>query len=495
MKNRGSVSTLRWISIFLLLASVVLLTMQLVRFSRLRARFTPGMVIAGVPVGGLDRAASAQRLLEAYSAPVELHYSNAVIHLAPSVVEFQLDLESVLAAADLARTQQSFWVDFWNYLWGISSSPAEIPLRSTYSEARLRAYLRDEIAARYDTPAIPPLPQPGTVNFAPGVEGAELDMDRSVLLIETALRSTSRRVVDLPLQHTRPPHPSFQNLEILLKQTIDLAGFDGLTGVYLLDLQTARAIHFAYQRQKDLPTQPDVAFTAASIIKIPIMVSVFRHIGENPDAETIKLLEEMIEFSGNDPADWVMERVIDKRTAPLEITQDMKTLGLENTFLAGEFYAGAPLLAAYKTPANQRADLNTDPDIYNQTTPSDMGMLLEDIYQCSQFSGGALPAAFPGEITQSECQTMITYLTHNQIGSLIEAGVPEGTKVAHKHGWVTYFGVMHSLGDAGLVFTPGGDYVLVMFFYHPDQLVWVPISELAASLSAAVYNFYNLPTR
>jgi beta-lactamase class A len=359
----------------------------------------------------------------------------------------------------------------------------------------LRAYLRDEIALRYDTPPTPPLPAVGTVSFSAGLDGTSLAIERAVLLVENALRSTSKRVVDLPLQRTEPPRPSFQNLEILLKQTIDLSGFDGLTGLYLHDLQTSQEIHFAYRQKKTLPVQPDVAFTAASIIKIPIMVSAFRRIGDDPDAETVKLMEEMIEFSGNDPADWLMERVIDKRTAPLEISQDMKTLGLESTFLAGEFYVGAPLLAAFKTPANQRADITTDPDVYNQTTASEIGMLLEDIYQCSYAGGGALRAAFPQEITQAECQMMITYLTKNRLGSLIEAGVPEGTIVAHKHGWVIYFGIMHSLGDAGLVFTPGGDYVLVMFFYHPEQLVWVPINDLSAALSAAVYNFYNLPTR
>jgi len=124
-----------------------------------------------------------------------------------------------------------------------------------------------------------------------------------------------------------------------------------------------------------------------------------------------------------------------------------------------------------------------------------MGMLLEDIYQCSQFGGGALVAAFPGEITKAKCQTMVSYLSKNLLGSLIEAGVPEGTQVAHKHGWVTYFGIMHSLGDAGLVYTPGGNYVLVVFLYQKDQLVWVPASKLVADLSQAVYNFFNIPSQ
>lgn len=496
MRNSRSSSALRWISVFFILSAVIIGTLQLVRFSRLRANLPSGMVIAGVPVGGLNRQQSAQRLLEAYSVPVQLHYNEAIIHLNPAVVGFELDLESMLAAAELARSQQSFWVDFWNYLWGRTSSPAEIPLRSSISEPRLRAYLADEIAARYDKPPTPAQPAVGTVNFQPGIEGSELNIDRSVDLIENALRSTSRREVDLPLKRISPPRPSFQNLEILLKQTIyGVNQFDGLVGLYLLDLQTGQEIQFAYQGGESLSTAPDVAFTGASIIKIPIMVSIFRRVGPDPDSETINLLEEMIEKSGNDPADWLMERVIDPFRGPLEVTADMQTLGLDNTFLAGQFFQGAPLLGTFKTPANQRQDVFTDPDIYNQTTPSDIGALLEDIYQCSQFGGGALMAAFPEEFTQSECQTMITYLTLNRMPSLIEAGVPDGTRVAHKHGWVTLFGIMNTLGDAGIIYTPGGNYVLVVFVYHPDQLIWEPASELVGELSRAVYNYYNLPAQ
>jgi beta-lactamase class A len=355
----------------------------------------------------------------------------------------------------------------------------------------LRAYLADEIAARYDKPPVPALPAVGTVSFQQGQQGTALDIDRSISLIESALQSTNRRIVNLPLTATQPTRPTIQNLEVFLKQTIDLKEFDGLVGLYLLDLQTGEEIHFAYQQGEDFPTNPDVAFTAASMIKIPIMVSVFRRIGDQVDAETTKLLEEMIEKSGNDPADWLMESVVDPLNAPLAVTSDMDALGLDSTFLAGQFYPGAPLLASFQTPANQRTDIFTDPDSYNQTTPAEIGMLLEDIYQCNQSGGGALMAVFPNEFTQSECQTMLNYLTRNRIGVLIEAGLPDGTRVAHKHGWVTYFGVMNTLGDAGIVYTPGGNYVLTIFVYRPGELIWDTASNLVAELSTAVYNYFN----
>lgn len=492
VRSRSPFSTLRFISLGLLLGGLVLAVLQLVTFSRVRSNLPAGLIVAGVPVGGLDRQRAAQRLMETYSFPVELRYKDAVVHLNPSVVDFNLDVESMLALANLERTQKQFWQDFWDYLWGRTTYPSQIPLTVTFSEERLRAFLED-ISARYDQPSEPALPVPGSISFEPGQPGTALDHDQAVILIEAALNSLDNRSVELPLRRIEPSRPVFENLEVLLKQTLQVSGFDGLAGIYLLDLQTARELHFAYENGEDVPVQPDIAFTASSIIKIPIMVSAFRRMGENPDPETLKLLEDMIDKSGNEAADWLMDRVIDFNTGPLFVTQDMKSLGLENTFLAGYFSFGSPLLALIETPANMRTDVFTDPDPYSQTTPSDIGMLLEDIYICAQTGGGSLPAVFPGEITQVECQAMNAYLINNRLPVLLTAGLPEATPIAHKHGWVTVNGIINAIGDAGVVYTPGGNYIMVVFLHHPQQLVWEPASELIAELSRAVYNFYNLP--
>jgi len=178
----------------------------------------------------------------------------------------------------------------------------------------------------------------------------------------------------------------------------------------------------------------------------------------------------------------------------------MEKIGLNNTFIAGFFCSPefpCPLLRKIDTPANQRGDVFTDPDLYNQTTPSDIGMLLADIYQCATSGGGALVAAFPEKINQQVCQQMINFLASDKIGVLIEAGVPEGTQVAHKHGWISdpATGVIKNISDAAIVYTPGGNYVLAIYAYHPVQAVWEPVSALFAQMSQAVYNFYNLPTQ
>lgn len=492
MRRPLFVTALGWLSLSFILSAMLLAALQWRGYRQLQGAFPSGSIIAGVPVGGLRREQAAQRLNQAYNTLVELHYEEAVILADPAEAGFQFDPDSMLAAAE-QNARPPLWAGFLSYLQGGSAPAIQVPLQASFSEARLRDYLNSQIVSRYDRPAAPPMPLPGSVDWKPGAEGVALDVDAAIPLIEKAVLSLDHRMVDLPLRPVPPPPASVQNLEILLKQTIDSHGLDGLAGFYFRDLGSSQNLSFAYQDGQTFSTDPDVAFTAASIMKIPIMISVFRRLDGPPDPETDKLLKDMIEESGNEAADWVMQRVIDPDFAPMEVTEIMRDLGLENTFLAGYFYAGAPLLRVYETPANQRKDAFTDPDIYSQTTPSDMGILLEALYRCSQSGEGLLVDTFPGQITQEECQSMLTYLAGNKTPYLIEAGVPEVLDVIHKHGWVSYQGVINAIGDAALVYTPKGDYVLTIFLHRTAGLLWEPTSRLVSDLSRAVYNFYSLP--
>ena len=496
MRNRNTPLILRGISALFLSAAIILTIFTLVGYSRQRNNYPAGMTIAGVPVGGVDPQTASQRVLQVYSLPVEVQYAGSTILVPPNLVGFQLDIDSMLAAADLTRTGSSFWGGFWDYLWNRPPAAADIPLDADLSEERLRIYLQNEIAARYDTPPLPAQPIPGTVNFIPGTPGQTLDIDRAVTLIEDALRSPSNRTVALTSARTVASRPTIENLEILLKQVIQRSGFDGVTGLYMLDLQTGQEIHFAENNGQPLSVQPDVAFTASSVAKIPIMVSYFSQFGPDAlDQQTIDSMIDMIRRSENPPADKFMS-ALDENRGPLIVTEKMKVLGLENTFMAGYFYQGAPLLQTFKTPANSRTDVITNPDRYNQSTPSDMGMLLEDMYQCAETGGGALAAVFPGKINQQVCQQMIEILVQDKLGALLQAGVPEGTRIAHKHGWITNSatGVIDNVSDAAIVYSPGGNYIIVVFTYHPVQIIWDTMANpLFAQLSQAVYNYFNVP--
>ena len=88
---------------------------------------------------------------------------------------------------------------------------------------------------------------------------------------------------------------------------------------------------------------------------------------------------------------------------------------------------------------------------------------------------------------------MIDLLTQNGLPILIRSGAPEGTRIAQKFGWVAdAVGAITTIGDAAIVNSPSGDYVLVIYFYHPVQLVWDPMSGLIGNLSAAVFNYYTI---
>lgn len=498
MRNRNTSILVRIFSVLFLSATIILVIVSLIGYSRQRNNYPAGMTIGGVPVGGLSPQEASERVLLVYTSPVEARYGDAIIHIDPTSVGFELDTESMLAAADLSRTGGAFWGGFWGYLWNQEPEPIAIPLRATISEESLRNYLQNEVASRYDIPPEPAQPIPGSATFAPGRSGQVLDIDRAVILIEDALRSPSNRSVSLTFQRSAPARPTSQNLEILLQQTINLAGYDGVFGLYMLDLQTGQEIHFAMDQGQTISTEPDVAFTASSTTKIPIMLSYYVKNGPAAlDERTNALILDMIRKSENPPADALMQR-LSAFEGPLIVTEDLQKIGLKNTFIAGFFcdpFNPCPLLQRFSTPANQRVDVFTDPDVYNQTTPSDMGMLLADIYQCATTGGGALVAAFPGQITQEVCQQMINFLAADKIGVLIEAGVPEGTQVAHKHGWISDAGsgIIRNISDSAIVYTPGGNYVLVMFAYHPVQAIWEPVSALFAELSQIVYNYFNLP--
>jgi len=485
----------RVVSILIFLSAIVLLVLQLVQYSLQRTTFPQGLTIGDVPLAATNPQDVQQRLLQVYSLPVEIHYRNAVIDLDPSTIGFQLDFQSMLADANLQRTNVPFWSGFWDYLWDKGSSLQQVPLVATFSEARLVNYLQDEISKRYDTPSIPAQPIAGTPNFSPGTPGQKLNIDQAVPLIESALQSPTQRVVYLTSVTGVPDRPSLDALEVLLKQIIDVNGFDGVTDLFFQDLQTGGKIQFAYQQGEDISINPDISFTASSTIKIPIMVTVFLNSNGKLDDQTAGLMADMIQKSDNTAADSLMMS-LDQIRGPLIVTDTMQKLGLKNTFLAGYFYPGAPVLELFNTPANSRTDISTDPDVYSQTTPSDMGVLLEDIYQCSQNGGGTLVTVFPGQIDQTACQQMIHYLEEDKLGDLIQGGVPDGTLVAHKHGWVSDSnGIIHHVSDVGIIYTPGGNFILNIYTYHPVQVNWDQDAAMFAVLARTAYNYFNIPSK
>lgn len=494
MRNRNTNTILRGVSILFLTVALVLGIISLVGYSRQRNNYSASMTIAGVPVGGTTPAEAAQRLLEVYTSPIEILYNDSAIHIDPAVVGFEPDIETMLAAADLSRTSGSFWGGFWDYLWNRTPPEIEIPLSATISEERLREYLQNEVASRYDLPPTPAEPIPGGTDFIPGNPGQTLDLERAILLISDALRSPVNRSAALSFTRSSAARPTIENLEILLKQIVTASGFDGLVGFYMMDLQTGQEIHFAINNSQEISVESvDVAFTASSTIKVPVVTSYLINRGSNLDADTSSIISRVLGKSDNSATDLILDK-IDSGYGPLIVTKNMQQLGLNNTFLNGYFFFGALELSPRPvTPANSRIDIFADPDPYSQTTPSEMGALLADIYQCAQNGGGALIASFPDKIDPKTCQLLIDFMAQDKLGALIQGGVPDGTLVPHKHGYVPAFdGVVHDTSDAGIVYTPGGNFVLTIYTYHPITNIWDTTNPMFANLTRSIYNYFNV---
>ena len=165
MRKRNTLVILSWVSLGLIFLAFMLAGFSLIRYSQMRANFPLDLTIGDIPVGGLNSTQAAERLIRAYGIPIEMVYGDSVIQVSPSSIGFSLNLETMLAAADLQRIRRGFWEDYWNYLWNSLPKPQPVPLSASISEERLRDYLVNEIVPRYDQMPKAPIP----LEYAPQV--------------------------------------------------------------------------------------------------------------------------------------------------------------------------------------------------------------------------------------------------------------------------------------------------------------------------------------
>jgi hypothetical protein len=238
----------------------------------------------------------------------------------------------------------------------------------------------------------------------------------------------------------------------------------------------------------------DLAIAGMSLVKIPILVETYRALDRPPNEEQGKLISETMGIlSGNATANWLLEEIAgaaDPFAGADILNASLKELGIYNTFIAVPYDLDPreDRLPTFLTPANQRTDKTTFPDPFRQTTAADLGRLLEMIYSCAEHDDGVLRQVYGAQVTQDECRQMLDVMLRLELDALLEAGVPDGTPLAHKHGWID-----DTNGDAGIVFTPGGDYVLVVALYEREWLEWEIAAPLIAEISRLAYVHFNDP--
>jgi len=472
----------KFLFLLFLVTGAVYLAYQAFLYMQGRNNMPPGMTIAGVDVGGLTAEETAVTLQGYYYAPVRLSYRQELVELDPETAGFTLDLDTMLGEAQAYIDQQDVWQGYLRFLLGRTMEPITINLEATHNRTALQERLQT-IAAFLDQPAQPPQLNADTETFEMGKPGYSTDLEASLPLVEKALYQPKNRSAELVVDDQPAPAFDIDFMHDSIQKQLD--AFSGVGSIFILDLNTG----------EEVSINADMAISGLSILKIAIFLETYRALDAPPNEYVQGLFYDTAVQSSNFGANLLLHEIAGEyntyKGADI-LTESMHRLGLVNTFMAVPYDAVAPATRpnTYTTPANSQPDLPMIPDTAMQTTAEEIGSLLSMIYYCSK-GGGTLMAVYPGQITADECQAIIDLMVLNEEGNLIRFGVPEDVPVSHKHGWDL---VTH--GDAGIVFSAGGDYVIVEYLSlrADDTSGWLDhdISfPILREISRTAYNYFN----
>ena len=259
-------------------------------------------------------------------------------------------------------------------------------------------------------------------------------------------------------------------------------GFDPATSrfgaMFLMDLQTGESITYGN----------DYAFSGTSINKVAILAELYATLDNPPNVRLATDIANTMICSENAATNRLLSSIGDgdEWDGAEAVTQMYQQLGLDNSFLVAPYTLdpnNPPLPPrALNIPETSVDATKSNADFSNQITVEDMGILLADIYNCGYNDEPLLN----GAIEPRECRQMLHVMSNNNVDALLKAGVPEDTRVAHKHGWIP-----DTHGNAAVFFTPGGDYVMVMMLHQPEWLDYSESLPVIAESSRAVYNYFN----
>jgi beta-lactamase class A len=475
-QNRKSLRAWQALGIIIVAAYVLI---QFVIFQVSLSRLPAAWSIGGQSYPDQPIAEAVAQLDIDLQQPVTLRYLTSTVTLEPQAIDFTIDLTETQRLVHEARTRTASIGDFLRHLILQPPAPRDIPVIASYSDEKARAFLAD-VATRYDVPPRPPMPQNDTLSLTLGQPGHLLNIVESMPALEDALKSAARRDADLIVEQKPAPPPTLDQLKQLMQTR--LASFPGTASVFLKDLQTG----------EELNVNPNLPFTGGGVMKLPIAVEIYRKYELPLDVTTTQRLTAALTTElSNLPANQLLNQIGEGNTfaGADTVSASLGNLGLHNSYLAQPFDQPITATAGISTPANTKPAINTNPSPAMQTTAGDMGLLWEMIDQCSK-SGGALLVVYPNQLNPIECRALIELVQANSpadIPGLLRDSLPAQAKVAHRPG-----GNFDTRGDAALVRSPGGDYILVVFLNTSDQTFdWTTADSVMRDLSKAAYNYFN----
>jgi len=494
-RRQGGLSLLFSFSLLLLLAASAILVYELVAFSRREELLPSGIIVAGVNVSGLSGRDAVSRWESAYAEPLVLLYPDALggqphpIRLHPDQIGWRISSDPMLAGALASgETDGGFWRRFLDYLLGNELIVSrEITLVADYQSYALEAFLQD-LALRYDNRPGSPGYDLQTLTVYAGESGYALDIAAAMDVIDSSLRSAKSRTVGLPVNAINSELPTLDTLRELIIDYLDEIGFifDGqrtVASIFILDLISG----------EELNILGDVAYSAASTIKLPIMIDYFRARTDAPSQDEAWLLANSLLCSNNASSNLLMEIVGggDIFAGIQSITATLKRAGALNSFITAPFYLGVEgqrlgSIQAPETAPNQTYVTGADP--FNQTTAEDMATLFNLLYDCAEFGSGLVTVFSEGQITRQECRQMLELTSANDLERLLQGGIPPGVRISHKNGWI-----FDTVGDAGIVYSPNGHhYVISVYLWEETEFQdYEKLWPLLEEISRAAWNFFN----
>ena len=491
------------------------------RFKAMAAPIAPGVHLAGQDLSHLKEPEEIRaRLAPPLAEPLGVRFRDRILILRPEEVDFRADVEGTIAAAARYLEGPDFVDIALREAIGLPQQVRDIPLQYTVDAAKVRGWLEEQ-ARQVDYAPIPARAR--AIDLAAGAEetvdapaaadedaaaggttldvitedrsgpsldwawvggepGFRIDVEGSVPRVIAGLASTGERMVDLSLIVTPPPAANLDDLAAAVKQY--LASFPGIGGVYVQDLTTGAEAHF----------NGDVAYSGMSTLKIALVTALMDTLpaGVSGDDPRVRQLGELADRALGESNNYAANLLIDAlgdgdRSAGLRrFNTFLREVGMADSFMQTG-YDFATQLAPLPTAANQRTDIQTEPDSNIQSTAADLGRMLAALYHCSQGKGPLLERR--GEtLTPGECGTVLFYMTHDEFREMVWGGlpVPDEQWIVHKHGFSAWH---HS--DAAMVWGPTGPYVVTMFLYRPGWLDWATSNAAFKEASRLIWRFFE----
>ncbi len=247
------------------------------------------------------------------------------------------------------------------------------------------------------------------------------------------------------------------------------ASYRGKVGIYIKDLQTGKTWDY----------NPDRLFPSASLVKVPIMASVFEKIqlgGMTLDTQIKLTRHERVGGSGS--LKWVREGT---SLSVMEIIYKMITESDNTATRMLIDYVSMPYLAA----TFKQLGL-----VHTNITPEGMslasGYVLRDNYTTAREMASLMEKIYAGQLVSKEAsEFMLDVLKHNKSHNRLRKGLPIGWEIGHKTGLLR-----KSCHDVGIVFSPRGDYVIAVLTGNAPN--YTVAKNFISKVAKLTYKYYKI---